>query len=88
MIGESMPDIQYSLDPVDKKPKKNTRKGSNKYAPIIEAFLESEHDLVRVDNTGKKAYYLSQQLRKTCEKIGVETVNVSVRNKEVYLEKK
>jgi len=41
---------------------------------------------VRVDNTGKEAYYLSMQLRKTCEKIGVETVNVSVRNKEIYLE--
>jgi len=81
-----MPDIQYTIDPVDKKPRKNTRKGSNKYAPIIEAFLESGHDLVRVDNTGKEAYYLSMQLRNTCEKIGVDTVNVSVRNKEVYLE--
>jgi len=87
MISESMPDIQYSIDPVEKKPKKNTRKGSNKYAPIIEACLESEHDLVRVDNTGKEAYYLSMQLRKTCEKMGLDTVYVSVRNKEVYLER-
>jgi len=82
-----MPDIQYSIDPVDKKPRKTTRNGSNKYAPIIEAFLESGHDLVRVDNTGKEAYYLSQQLRKTCEKMDIDAVNVSVRNKEVYLEK-
>lgn len=82
-----MPDIEYSINPVDKKPRKNTRKGSNKYAPIIEAFLESGHDLVRVDNTGKGAYYLSQQLNKACEKMDIDSVNVTVRNKEVYLGK-
>ncbi len=55
-----MSDLPFSITPVDKKPKRNSYrpKGSSKYAPILEAFLESEHKLVKVENTGKKAILL------------------------------
>ncbi len=80
-------DMGFTIEPVDKKPERTRKTGRSKYAPIIEAFLESEHKLVRVDNTGKEAYYLRLQLTKVCDKMGLDTVNVSVRNKKVYLEK-
>ena len=84
-----MADIQFTINPVEKKPeKKRARpKGSSKYAPIIEAFLESGHEVVKVENTGKEPYYLCGQLRKVFEKRGLDSINVVVRNKEVYLEK-
>ena len=83
-----MSDLHFSLHPVDSKPvKKNRSKGSRKYAPIIDAFLESEHKLVKVEDTGKDGYYLCIQLKKVCEQRGLDSVTVSVRNKEAYLEK-
>jgi hypothetical protein len=85
-----MSDIIYSLKPVDKKPeRKSSRpKGSNKYAPILDVFLGQEHALVCVEGTGKEANYLAGQLKKVCKQKGVESVEVSVRNKQVYLEKR
>ena len=85
-----MADIQFSINPVDEKPERKLArpKGSSKYAPIILAFLESEHKLVKVDDTGLEAQYLSSQLKKVCKKRNINSVNVSVRNKAVYLEKK
>ncbi|MHA1409660.1 MAG: hypothetical protein ACTSQY_05055 [Candidatus Odinarchaeia archaeon] len=84
-----MSDINYNLEPVDEKPKKEgSQRGARyKYDPIIEAFLESEHSLVRVEGTGREAYYLSAQLRRALERRDVDDVAVSVRNKEVFLEK-
>ena len=87
--GIIMPDVHFTITPVAEKPiKKQFRsKRSSKYAPIIDAFLESEHKLVKVENTGKEANYLCIQLKKVCEQRGLGSVTVSVRNKEAYLEK-
>jgi len=84
-----MSDISFNIEPVDKKPKKEGPPLSTgfKYDPIIEAFLESEHSLVRVDDTGREANYLYGQLKKALDRKDVNSVAVSVRNKEVYLEK-
>ncbi len=84
-----MSDIHYSLNPVRKKPerKSSRQRGSNKYSSIMDAFLKSKHALVRVENTGKEANYLSGQLKKVCKQKGIKSVNITVRNKEVYLEK-
>jgi hypothetical protein len=84
-----MSGIHYSLNPVVKKPERRTprQRGSNKYATIIEAFLKSKHSLVRVEGTGKEANYLCGQLKKLCKQRSIKSVNVTVRNKEVYLEK-
>jgi hypothetical protein len=84
-----MSDIHYSIDPVDKKPEKKQgrKKGVSKYNPIIKAFLESGYNLVCIMNTGLDAYYLSNQLKKVLDYLGIDSVKVSVRNKEVYLEK-
>ena len=83
-----MSDLHFSITPVEEKPKKKNRpKGTRKYAPIIDAFLESEHKLVKVVNTGKEANYLRLQLKRLCKERGLDSVDVTVRNKEVYLEK-
>jgi len=50
--------------------------------------MESKHDLVRVEGTGIEANYLSGQLKKVITVKDIDSVQVSVRNKEVYLEKK
>ena len=84
-----MSDILFSMHSVVSKPvtKRGRVKGSSKYAPIIDAFLESGHELVMVDNTEFYANYLCSQLKKVCVQRGLDTVTVSVINKEVYLEK-
>jgi len=81
--------INYNIEPVDEKPKKKgSKRGARfKYDPIIEAFLESEQSLVRVEGTGREAYYLSMQLKKALDRKEVNSVAVSVIDKEVYLEK-
>jgi len=85
-----MSDISFNIQPVEKKPdrKKSQYRTGSKYEPIINAFLESKHDLVRVDGTGIEANYLSGQLKKIITVKEVDSVQVSVRNKEVYLEKR
>ena len=84
-----MSDIDYSITPVDEKPKTASRHGrkGGMYDPIIDAFLDSKHSHVRVDGTGKKAYNLSTQLKAILKKRGINTVQVSVRNNAVYLVK-
>jgi len=80
--------IDYSFSPTDKKPEPiRPRKGNSKYEPIITAFLESGHDLVRVDGVDKEANYLAVQLRRVCKSKGYEGVKASTVNGEVYLEK-
>jgi hypothetical protein len=85
-----MSDIRFNIQPVEEKPDKRMppyRTGS-KYDPIIDAFLESEHALVRVEGTGLEANYLSGQLKKVITIKDIDSVQVTVRNKEVYLEKR
>ena len=83
-----MSDIHFTITPVEEKPtRKYRQKGLRKYAPILDAFLESEYRLVKVENTGKEANYLSLQLKRLCKERGLDSVMVSVRNKEVYLER-
>ncbi len=85
-----MSDIRFDIQPVEEKPdrKKSPYRTGSKYEPIINAFRESEHALVKVEGTGIEANYLSGQLKKIIEAKDINTVQVSVRNKEVYLEKK
>jgi len=83
-----MSDIGFNIQPVDEKPEKETKapRGS-KYEPIVNAFLDSEHSLVRVDGTRLEANYLAGQLTKVIKSKGIDSIEVSVRNKKVYLEK-
>jgi hypothetical protein len=82
-----MSDVSFDLEPVEKKPSRKYRKGS-KYDPIIEKFLEGEHDLVTVKVSGKDANYLRTQLKKRIDARGLENqINVSVVNNQAYLEK-
>jgi hypothetical protein len=85
-----MSDIRFNIQPVEEKPdrRKPTYRTGSKYEPIIDAFLKSKHNMVRVDDTGIEANYLSGQLKKVVTVKDIDSVQVTVRNKEVYLEKK
>ena len=83
-----MSDVKFDLKPVEKKPSRKYRKGS-KYDPIIDSFLESEHDLVKVEVTDKDANYLRTQLKKRIDARDLQSeIEVSVVNNIAYLEKK
>jgi len=85
-----MSDISYSIQPVKEKPQRKNRstKKRKKYEPIIDTFLDSGHGLVRVEGTGLNPYYLRLQLVKALDLRKIDSVGASVRNREVYLEKK
>jgi hypothetical protein len=81
-------DVKFDLKPVEKKPSRKYRKGS-KYDPIIDSFLESEHDLVKVEVADKDANYLRTQLKKRIDARDLQSeIEVSVVNNIAYLEKK
>jgi isocitrate dehydrogenase kinase/phosphatase len=82
-----MNEVKVNLKPVAKKPSRKYRKGS-KYDPILDSFLEEEHELVKVEVKNKDANYLRIQLNKRIESRDIEDkVKVSVVNNVAYLEK-
>ena len=83
-----MPALKVKFTPVDSKPKKKGGglKGS-KYLPIIREFLESGHQMVRVDGTDKEPDNLVKQLKKTLRRKRIDGIHVYVYNRKVYLEK-
>jgi hypothetical protein len=82
-----MSEVKFELKPVDKKPSRKYRKGS-KYDPILDAFLESDEDLVEVQVEDKDANYLRTQLKKRIDARDLgNQVDVSVANNRTYLEK-
>ena len=83
-----MSDVKFDLKPVSKKPSRKYRKGS-KYDPIIDSFMKSEHELVKVEVPEKDANYLRTQLKKRIDARDLQSkVEVSVVNNIAYLEKK
>ena len=83
-----MSDVKFDLKPVQKKPSRKYRKGS-KYDPIIDSFMKSAHDLVKVEVPEKDANYLRTQLKKRIDARDLQNkVEVSVVNNIAYLEKK
>jgi hypothetical protein len=81
--------FNFKVEPVDEKPKRiNNSRSSSKYEPILTAFLEFDHKLVMVDNTGLDCNYLRQQLVRVMKQNGIISVQASVRNGELYLERK
>ena len=84
-----MSDIGFNIQPVEEKSKRKTKSSrGNKYEPIVNAFLDSGHSLVRVEGTSLDANYLRGRLMKVLDIREIDSVEVSVRNKEVYLEKR
>jgi len=80
-------EVKFDLKPVTKKPSRKYRKGS-KYDPILDSFLNGEHDLVKVEVANKDANYLRTQLNKRIEaRDMLNKVKVSVVNNVAYLEK-
>ena len=83
-----MSDVKFDLKPVQKKPSRKYRKGS-KYDPIIDSFMKSEHELVKVEVPEKDANYLRTQLKKRIDARDLQDkIEVSVVNNIAYLEKK
>ena len=80
-----MSGVSFDLSPVDEMPRRKYRKGS-KYDPILDAFLEGNHNLVTVEVPGRDGNYLRTQLKKRVDARGLN-VDVSVVNNKVYLEK-
>ena len=84
-----MSDISFNIQPVEEKPERKTPgPRRSKYEPIIDAFLDSGHSLVRVEATDLDANYLRGQLMKVLDIREIDSVEISVRHKEVYLEKR
>ena len=81
-----MSEVSFNLEPVDEKPSRKYRKGS-KYDPLIDAFMEGDNDLVKVEVPDKNANYLRTQLNKRIEARNLTGVKVSVVNNVCYLEK-
>ena len=82
-----MSEVKFDLKPVSEKPSRKYRKGS-KYDPILDSFLNGEHDLVKVEVANKDANYLRTQLNKRIEaRDMLNQVKVSVVNNVAYLEK-
>ncbi len=85
---KNMSEVKFDLKPVSKKPSRKHQKGS-KYDPIINRFLESEHDLVKIEVPRKDANYLRTQLKKRIDARDLQVrIEVSVVNNIAYLEKK
>jgi len=81
-------DIEFELEPVEKKPPRRYRKGS-KYDPIIDSFLNGPHNLVKVEAVSKDANYLRTLLKKRIDARDLSNkVEVSVLSNNTYLEKK
>ena len=84
-----MSEISFKIQPVNEKPeRKNRVTRKNKYEPIIDAFVGSGHSLVRVEGTGLNPNYLRLQLVRALDLRKIESVEASVRNREVYLSKR
>ena len=82
-----MKELKYTLKPVESKPRRRYRRGS-KYDPIIDAFLESDKDIVEVEVKGKNPNYVRIQLNKRIEARGLgDKVKTSVINNVLYLER-
>jgi len=80
--------LNFELEPVEKKPRRRYRKGS-KYNPIIDAFVKGEHSLVKVEIPDKDANYIRIQLKKRIDVLDMnDNIAVSVVNGVAYLEKK
>jgi hypothetical protein len=83
-----MSDVEFDLEPVEKKPSRKYRKGS-KYDPLIDTFLSGEFGLVKVEVPEKDANYLRTQLKKRIDARGLnDKIEVSVVNNVAYLEKR
>ena len=83
-----MGEIKFDLKPIKRKPSRRYRKGS-KYDPIINQFLNSSHELVKVEVPDKDANYLRTQLKKRIDARDLNNqLEVSVVNNVAYLEKK
>jgi len=80
-------EVKFELHPVTKKPSRKYRKGS-KYDPILDSFMSSEYNLVKVEVENKDANYLRTQLNKRIEARDIGgKIKVSVVNNVAYLEK-
>ena len=83
-----MGNIEFELEPVEKKTRRRYRKGS-KYDPLIDSFLNGQHNLVKVEAAGKNANYLRTILKKRIDARDLSNkVEVSVVGNNTYLEKK
>ena len=81
-------EIVFRLRRVAETPKKEYRRRGSKYAPILDRFMEGEHDIVEVEVENIDPNRLRLNLVRVIEERGLEDwVNASVVNRVLYLEK-
>ena len=81
-----MSDVKFNFKPADKKSNQKYIEG-NKYDPIINAFNEGRHNLVKVEVGGMDAKYLRTQLYNRIVVRNLTGIKVSIINNSCYLEK-
>jgi len=81
-----MSEIKYEMKPVTKKRPK-TVKIRSIFDPLIDAFIESKHDLVEISVEDREAGYMVTQLKQRIERRELDIV-ASHGGGFVYLEKK
>lgn len=67
-------------------PGRKSIRNKSKYEPILDAFLNQQHKIVRVDKVDLDPIVLSGTLKRVIKTKGVENVSVYLRNNQVYLE--
>lgn len=78
-----------TLIPYDKQKLNITGYTATKNMKILEEFLNSEYDCVRVDGyTQKTAHSCGNALRQSIKRFGFNGIEVAVRKNEVFLIKK
>ena len=81
-------EIVFRLRRLVEKPRRAYRKRRRKYDPILDRFMEGEHDVVEVEVESRDANYMRPQLARLIEERGLEDrVGASVVNGVLYLEK-
>ena len=81
-------EIVFRLRRVAETPKKAYRRRGSKYAPILDQFMEGEHDVVEVEVENMNPNRLRLNLVRVIEERGLEDrVKASVVNRLLYLEK-
>ena len=81
-----MSEIKYEMKLVTEKRAK-TKRIKSIFDPLIDAFIESGHDLVEITVEDKKPGYMVTQLKQRIEKRGLD-IEASHGGGFVYLEKK
>ena len=85
-MAKALGKIEFSMTSVTKRRKKEPKKQTSRYDPIIDMFLEGSHNLVEVNIPGKTGSYIKAILGKRIKRRELD-ITVSSVGAYVYLER-